>query len=435
MGKFGRIAEYFAVFALVGSFTVSRSMVAASPGRIDAPKDPVPEAYFGMHMHGILVPRSYNHHVTPWPDVPFGSWRLMDAYVRWYEVEPKKNEFNFDRLDQYVSIAQQKHVKILLPLVGDPSWASARPSENEEGNPAGSAAEPANMDDWRNYVRTVATRYKGKIEAYEIWNEPNEKLFWTGTVDQLVDMTREAYQIIKSVDPAALVVSPACTVESGPQYLDDYLKKGGGKYVDVIGYHFYVRAQPPEAIVDIAAHIKSILRANNVEKPIWNTETGWPAPKPFPSDELAAGYVARALTVSWAAGISRFYWYAWDNHSFVSLEMAETDDTTKKPAATAYANIQHWLVGAVVRACESDAANNWSCELDRGSSRQWIVWNTKGPASFAIPTEWKAMYATPLLGSKDKLKDATVQIGQVPILVEHEEGRSERDHDRDRRAH
>jgi hypothetical protein len=430
-----RIIKITVAYGLILWLAAFSSLCAVPPVRLEPSPQPVPETYFGMHMHGILVPRSYNHHVTPWPDVPFGAWRLMDAYVKWIDLEPKKNEFNFERLDQYVAIAQQKHVKVLLPLVGEPKWASARPTEIEEGNPVGSAAEPADMDDWRNFVRTVAMRYKGKIEAYEIWNEPNENNFWTGTVEQLVDLIREAYQIIKSVDPGALVVSPSATTESGPKYLDDFLKKGGGKYVDVIGYHFYVHAQPPEAIIDIATHLKDIMRADHVDKPIWNTESGWANPKPFPSDELAAAYVARALTVTWAAGVSRFYWYAWDNHSFVTLEMVETDDTTKKPASVAYANIEHWLVGATVRSCESGSANNWTCELDRGGARQYIVWNTNGTANFAIPADWHATFETPLLGSKEKLKDANVQIGQVPVLLENDEGGSGRERDREQKPH
>jgi hypothetical protein len=416
-----RTAKAILAYTLILSLTVSvsiASLAAAQPIRLTAPSQPVPEAYFGMHMHGIVVPRSYNKHVTPWPDVPFGAWRLMDAYVSWPELEPRKNEFNFARLDEYVTIAQQKRVKVLLPLVGTPKWASTRPEETKNGTPPGFAAGPADLDDWRNFVRAVATRYKGKIEAYEIWNEPNEDNFWTGTVEQLVDMTREAFQIIKSVDPSALVVSPACTVESGPQYLDGFLNKGGGKYVDVIGYHFYVRAKPPEAMIDIATRVKDILRANHIDKPIWNTEAGWADPKPFPSDELGAAYVARALILAWASGVSRFYWYAWDNHAFVTLEMAEMDDTTKKPASKAYAATQQWLAGATVRSCESDPANNWTCELQRGEKRQWIVWNTNGSAAFAIPADWHASYDAPLLGSKEKLKNMTVGIGQVPILLE-----------------
>jgi Glycosyl hydrolases family 39 len=363
---------------------------------------------------------SYNKHVTPWPDVPFGAWRLLDAYARWYDLEPRKNEFNFEHLDKYVALAQQKHVKVLLPLVTTPSWASARPEEVEGGNPEGSAAEPAEIDDWRNFVRSVATRYKGQIEAYEIWNEPNLKMFWTGSVEQLVDLSREAFQIIKTIDPAALVVLPSCTVETGPQYLDEFLKKGGSKYGDVIGYHFYVRAKPPEAIVDVAARVRDVLRSNHVDKPLWNTESGWADPKPFPSDELGAAYVARALILAWAAGVSRFYWYAWDNHDFVTLEMVERDDTTKKSSSKAYAAVQRWLAGAIVRSCGSDSADNWTCELNRGGKRQWIVWNTKGSAAFAIPGDWHATYDTPLLGSKEKLKNTNIQIGQTPVLLGRE---------------
>src|ERR1700722_15019651 len=168
-----RTAKKIIDFTLILSLTVSISisaMDAAQPIRISASAQPVPETYFGMHMHGIIVPRPYTKRVTPWPDVPFDAWRLMDAYVKWYELEPRKNEFNFERLDEYVAIAQEKHVQVLLPLVGTPPWASARQTEAKSGNPVGTAAEPADMDDWRNFVRTLATRYKGKIEAYEIWN-------------------------------------------------------------------------------------------------------------------------------------------------------------------------------------------------------------------------------------------------------------------------
>lgn len=392
-------------------------LAAPQPIRLAPPPHAVPAEFFGMHIHGIDVPRPTTKRVTPWPDVPFGSWRLLDAYVKWSEIEPRKDDFDFGRLDRYVAIAERKRVKVLLPLVGTPRWASARPDEVENGNPAGSAAEPADLSDWTNFVRAVVTRYKGRIEAYEIWNEPNENIFWTGTVEQLVGMSRAAFQIIKSVDPAAIVVSPSCTVESGPQYLDDFLKKGGGKFVDVIGYHFYVRAKPPEAIVDIANRVKEILRSNNIDKPVWNTETGWPGPKPFPSDELAAAYVARSQILSWAAGISRFYWYAWDNHSFVTLEMVGMDDVSKKPAAEAYAAIEHWLAGATVRSCESDA-DKWTCELERDRKRQWIVWNANGPAVLAIPADWRVTQDAPLLGKKEKLKGSTLQIGPAPILLQ-----------------
>jgi hypothetical protein len=370
-----------------------------------------------MHIHGIDVPRPNTKRTTPWPNVPFGAWRLMDAYVRWYDLETKRNEFDFTRLDKYVALAQGNHVKVLLPLFGTPSWASARPAEIEQGNPPGSAAEPAHMDDWRNFIRAVVTRYKGQIEAYEVWNEPNLKMFWTGSIDQLVALTREAYTIIKQIDPAAIVVLPSATTETGPPYLDSFLQKGGGQYGDVVGYHFYVHANPPEQMAIVADRVKRILQANHVARPIWNTEGGWDVPKPFPS-QLEAAYVARSYLVLWASGVTRFYWYAWDNHGWVALEMTENDNATQKQSAKAYEQTESWLAGADMRSCTVDATNTWDCELDRHGRRQWVVWNRDKTVGFKIPADWHVTSKLPLLQSAQELIDTRIQISQLPTLLQ-----------------
>src|SRR5882672_950381 len=93
-------------------------------------------------------------------------------------------------------------------------------------------SRPKDLEDWRTFVRTIATRYKGRIHAYEIWNEPNVKRFWTGSIDQWVALTREASVIINSIDPQAIVVSPPATSFPGIKWLPEFLSKGG-QYVDV----------------------------------------------------------------------------------------------------------------------------------------------------------------------------------------------------------
>jgi hypothetical protein len=395
---------------------LATSSVASAQERLIPPQQAIPETTFGMHIHGITDPRPNTGRITSWPAIRFGAWRLLDARVTWRDLEPKKNEFQFSRLDQCVAVAEQHHVKLLLPLVSTPEWASARPNEEIKGTPKGSAAEPASMDDWRKFVRTVVERYRGRIEAYEIWNEPNMKMFWTGSVDQLVALTREAYTIIKEIDPAAMSVLPSATTETGPQYLDSFLQRGGGQYGDVVGYHFYVHANPPEQMAVVADRVKGILQANHVSKPIWCTEAGWDAPKPFPS-ELEAAYVSRSYLILWASGVTRFYWYAWDNHGWVTLEMTENDNATPKPSAKAFEQIESWLAGAVMRSCNVDGTNTWSCELDRGGRRQWVVWNRDKTVQFKIPTEWHVTSKMPLLQSAQQLSNTTIQIGQIPTLL------------------
>ena len=122
--------------------------------KLTGPPQIVPRVSFGMHMHRVDAG-------TPWPNIPFGTWRLLDAYVNWLNLQPARDRWDFAKLDRYVSLAENARVEILLPLAYAPAWAPARPTEPGPYGP-GTAAEPANLEDWRNYVRTVASRYRGR---------------------------------------------------------------------------------------------------------------------------------------------------------------------------------------------------------------------------------------------------------------------------------
>jgi hypothetical protein len=363
-----------------------------------------------MHIHRIAAG-------TPWPSVPVADWRLWDAHTAWPDIEPRKGMWRFDNLDKYLSAAESNHAEVLVVLGLSPHWASARPDERSVYGP-GLASEPNDVQDWRDYVTAVVKHCGSRVKTYEIWNEPNLKPFWSGNTDQLVMLTREASQIIRSVNPQAIIVSPSATASYGTKWLAEFLSKGGGQYVDVIGYHVYVNPDPPEAMVPIIQQIRQIMAANGAgSKPLWDTEAGWARPKPFPSEELAAAYLARTYILNWAAGVQRLYWYAWDNHAWVTLQTVEDDNQTLRPAGQAYGVIQKWLVGARMNSCNEDANHTWKCELDRNGSLQWIVWNPDQTASFAVPPSWRVSYVTALLGQPQRISDSAVQVGPVPSML------------------
>jgi hypothetical protein len=369
---------------------------------------PIPPTFFGMHYQTQY----------PWPSVPFGSWRLWSSQTEWPDLEPSKGTWHFDTLDKDVAMAQQHNAQVLLTLAVTPEWASAHPEIKSGWQKAGRTSEPLDMEDWRAFVRQVATRYKGRIQAYEIWNEPNLKQYWVGNTDQLVAQVREAHDIIKGIDPSALIVSPAPTGGPGVPWLDEFLRKGGGQYVDVIGYHFYVFPQAPEAMVDLIQKVKQTMANNGAsDKPLWGTEQGWAAPKPLPSDEVGAAYLARAYTLSWASGVSRLYWYSWYDHKWVSLETMEADNQAPKPAGQAYATIQQWLIGARMDSCNKGGDGTYTCQLSRDGAREWIVWNATGNKNFSVPSSWHASTVTPLLGQAQLMSGSQIQIGPTPQLL------------------
>jgi hypothetical protein len=380
---------------------------------LQTPTATIPDAYFGLHIHHLDNPNP-----TPWPNMPVPAWRLWDAGVCWPDLQPNKAQWQFERLDRYVSLAQQHGTSILLPLGGSPTWASARPQIATNYSP-GFTAEPANLDDWRTYVRTLASRYKGRIRAYEIWNEPNLKDFWSGTTDQMVTLTKEASQIIHSVDPHAIVVSPSATAEYGIPWLVEFLRKGGGQYVDVIGYHFYLDppTKAPEEIVPFIQRVRQVLTENNLgNMPLWNTESGAIGPPRLDSDDVTAGFLARVYILAWATGVQRFYWYAWDNRAMGIVTYKE-DEKKVTPAGYAYKVMEQWLVGAQMAGCTERTDHVWTCQLNRSGKREWVVWNPQGNQKFDVPGEWRVGSVTPLLSDRRALSGASIIIGPAPVLL------------------
>lgn len=378
-------------------------------------KSKIPLNFFGMHIHRAST-------TTPWPKISFGSWRLWDSGVIWADIEPQKGKWNFATLDKYVELAEKNDVEIILVLGQTPTWASARPTEKGPYG-KGFSAEPENIDDWRNYVRTIAERYRGKIRYYEIWNEIHLKKFYTGTVEKMIELSRETYKIIKEVDSSNVIISPSPGGRTiGLEILEEFLEKGGGDWADIMSYHFYVNPDPPEAMVESIKAVKSIIGRYNLEnKPLWNTEAGWFKPKPFPSDSLGAAYVARSYILNWAGGVSRFYWYAWDNLKYMSLYMVEPDFKTLKPAAIAYQEVQKWLVGAKMNYCQSNSQETWTCQLTRdGDYKAYVVWNPNMQLNFEIPQYWQVTQLKDLEGSSRELQDLkSVEISPLPLLLEN----------------
>lgn len=400
---------YSTLFFFVGlcsaSVLPSNSISQSSPS-----SEPIPATLFGLHIHHAAT-------TTAWPGVTFSGWRLWDAYVAWPNLEPHRGQWQFEMLDRYVSQAEQHKVDLLLPLGLSPTWASSRPTEKSVYQP-GNAAEPRDLEDWRDYVRTVSTRYKGRIHEYEIWNEPNLKEFWSGDVAQMVELTKEASEIIHEIDPHATIVSPSATTTNGLGWLSEFLRQGGGKYVDVVGYHFYTMPQPPEAAVSLIKKVRQIMDENAVgDRPLWNTETGWAAPKPFPSEDLAASYVVRSYLLNWAEGVQRLYWYAWDNHNWVTIQTTEGDSKTLTSAGRAYQTAYKWLVGASLKECGEDKTHTWTCELERNGEPERLVWNIDHVQDFDLPATWNIHSSTFLSGENKEVIRPSIEVGEAPILL------------------
>src|SRR5471030_2964018 len=179
---------------------------------------PIPATFFGMHVNQTNV---------AW--TTFGSYRLWDDGTAWANINTSNGVYNWSPLDAWVNKAQQQNVQLLYTFGRTPTWASSSPTTSCDYAP-GQCVAPSSYTNWDKFVTAIATRYKGKIKYYEMWNEPNDAGFWKGTTAQMVEMTRRGANIIHSIDPNAEVLSPGATwsATTAWAWLDDFLTQGGG---------------------------------------------------------------------------------------------------------------------------------------------------------------------------------------------------------------
>ena len=166
----------------------------------------------------------------------------------------------------------------------------------------GSFAPPTNLEDYGDYVAAVASRYKDRIQYYQIWNEPNNYPEWG---EQPVDpeaftkLLCLAYHRIKEVDPNARVLAPALSptisLDPGPGpltglndfiYLQRMYDAGAGQCFDIMSAQAYglfsgptdKRLRPRGVNFSRPMYIRDIMVKNgDAHKPIWISEMNWNA--------------------------------------------------------------------------------------------------------------------------------------------------------------
>jgi hypothetical protein len=376
---------------------------------------PIPASYFGM---------TVLHLDLGWPSVPFGTLGKNSAVGAWIGVQKRKGQFDWSGLDHYLEVAEAHRMDFFFSSGSVPGWAAA---DQTSCQPA--AFDPlvsrctsmvANIRDWDDFVTALVTRHKGRIHIYDLWNEPWNPQDFTGSIPEMVKLTTHMHDIIRSIDPSAIIIAPAPTPH---RWLEGYLAAGGVRSVDVFSVHGYTtnidldtaevsqawKSEPLKAILD---------KYGLADKPIWDTEGSWgnQGRRAIKDPDLQAAFVARAYLLHWAAGITRFYWYAWDEPNWGTLWNRQTG--LRKPGV-AYGQVYNWMVGATMtRLCAERGDDTWTCEFSRpGGYAAEAVWNTSGRQHYSVPSKYTQF--RDLDGNTVEVSSGSVEIGLKPILLEN----------------
>ncbi|MGN9840186.1 hypothetical protein ACTMTI_18880 [Nonomuraea sp. H19] len=251
---------------------------AKTPGIIESgswtrPETPVPAELFGVTL---------NSSTGTMPAFRVGAVRLWDSSTKWSEIQPNRDEFDWSTLDRLVDGARRAGLPVLFVMGGTPDGpAPTIPSARTRAAPG--PRRPTAWPIGDAFVTALVTRYRGRIEAYELWVLANDRRFYSGSMATLVEMTRRASRIIRSTDPKASLVCPGMGQlwsEEGRALLQEFAALGGYDNCDMAGIKLYQRtaSDPPETMLELARVIDRTFHQAGIHPRLWSTGTTYDIP-------------------------------------------------------------------------------------------------------------------------------------------------------------
>jgi hypothetical protein len=242
----------------------------------------------------------------------------------WADVEPAPGRFDWRRYDELVAAARARDLSVLGLLQGTPEWAT-------DGPPL--SGVPRRAEEWQLFCFAAALRYRGAVDHWEVWNEPNLPRFFAGDRgDYLERILIPAADALHAASPEARVGGPALSHETKGdrdwhRWLYEVLLRAGDR-LDFATHHVYdldghrgvtrrlERSTPAgddPRVWDLwPPSVREVLAATGwLGRPFWLTETGWPTVPDgilrLPSEARQAREL-RALLADWSSGRPRREW-------------------------------------------------------------------------------------------------------------------------------
>lgn len=198
------------------------------------------------------------------------------------------------RLNGFLDEATRRRISVVATVLATPCWASSDPERECTGSSRhyDQRYPPRSPDAYASFARELVQFAHGRIQIWEVWNEPNIAQFWISP-DPLAytALLRAAYTAIKGADPAATVLGGSLAVQNPApghidtlEFADALYRAGADSFFDRLSYHPYTDGLPPawyDARWPMSSFTRSIEALREMQlrygdtRPIWLTESGW----------------------------------------------------------------------------------------------------------------------------------------------------------------
>ncbi len=255
------------------------AMACTSSTRIPIPNSALPTTApaFGVASIATLTDRTIDGLRAEARAIRDTGATWIRIVVNWNETEPHDGVFYWQRIDDAVAAAREQQLSI-LGLIGGPAPNWAGTAADSRGS------VPRDPVDIGRFSGALAARFAHEVAAWEVWNEPNLRGYWTNPSPKAyVPVLRAVHDAIKAADPPATIVlgglSPDVSGIPVGEYLEGVYAAGGGDAFDAVGLHPYVVPSPlgwdPFGRLGIVHEARAVMaRHGQSSKQIWITEWG-----------------------------------------------------------------------------------------------------------------------------------------------------------------
>jgi hypothetical protein len=239
---------------LTSAFDTSASGQAGTatpPTASSGPPVPAGAFAYGFQVHtSNISPQARSAAVG---NVKLAGFGWVKHQVEWLSIETAQNQYNWAELDAMVQADQAAGLNVVLSVQHAPTFYRS-PS---------SGLMPSDPSTFQRVMQAMASRYAGKVKAYEMWNEENlSRETGQGNVDPstYLPLLKAGYAGTKAGDSNAMVLLGALSPTGANQpgiSMDDlaYLKSlyalnnGEAKnYFDILAAHLSGFSNPPDCM-------------------------------------------------------------------------------------------------------------------------------------------------------------------------------------------
>jgi hypothetical protein len=221
-------------------------------------------------------------------------------YVRvdagWATLEPDRNGVRNDayvtKMDRLVEAAQERDLRLIITVWSTPCWASSAPSSLRQGcngqwwERGVQTYPPRDPAEYADAVRFLVDRYRGRVAAWEVWNEPDLQEFFRSDQQaaEYAALLKRAYRAAKNVHPGATVLGGSLS-GADVEFTKQLYRHGVKDHFDAWSIHPYSGDRSPlhpgygdhveNSFVRGVPAVRDVLVRNRNPKPLWLTEFGW----------------------------------------------------------------------------------------------------------------------------------------------------------------